>query len=121
MDSWGMPAIRPSQIPELKLRNRAVDALEAIIQEIRVFEENLGPDHEIGMPIIGGPSGLLIHIRTVRVIDDDKLTFNGFDSDSNPVRLVQHLSQLNFLMLAVKKLAEKPARIGFHVPSATED
>lgn len=97
--------------------NMAEYAVKAIYEEIADFEETLDSDHEIGMPIVGGPANLCVHVREVCRFGTDKLVFVGLDSDENPVRLIQHLSQLNFLMLSVKKLSEKPARIGFHSPT----
>ena len=89
-------------------------AVDAIYEEIADFEATLDADHEVGMPIVGGPAGLCVHVREVYRFGTDKLVFVGIDADQNPVRLVQHLTQLNFLMLSVPKLGETAARIGFH-------
>src|SRR6185369_2862732 len=84
--------------------NMAEYAVKAIYEEIADFEDSLDSDHEVGMPIVGGPAGLCVHVREVYRFGTDKLVFVGIDSDQRPVRLIQHLSQLNFLMLAAPKL-----------------
>ena len=123
--SWSaaaMPKLETSIIPNLNSimpLNMAEYAVDAIYEEIADFEASLDENHEVGMPIVGGPANLCVHVREVYRFGTDKLVFVGVDSDQNPVRLIQHLSQLNFLMLAAKKLTETAVRIGFH--SAAED
>jgi hypothetical protein len=97
--------------------NMAEYAVKAIYEEIADFEATLDADHEIGMPIVGGPAGLCVHVREVYRFGTDKLVFVGIDGDQRPVRLIQHLSQLNFLMLAAPKIGPVAVRIGFHAPA----
>lgn len=108
MPNFDMESLRPPNMAEY--------AVKAIYEEIADFEAELDEDHEVGMPIVGGPAGLCVHVREIYRFGTDKLVFVGMDSNENPVRLVQHLSQLNFLMLAAKKLEDKAVRIGFHSP-----
>jgi hypothetical protein len=106
-------------IPEFKMPkmpNMAEYAVDAIYEEIAAFEASLDQDHEVGMPIVGGPAGLCVHVREVYRFGTDKLVFVGVDGHRRPVRLIQHLSQLNLLMLAAPKLGEIAVRIGFHEP-----
>jgi hypothetical protein len=105
------------EVPVIRPPNMAQYAVEAIYDEIAEFEASLDEDYEVGMPIVGGPANLCVHVRKVYRFGTDKLVFVGIDSDQHPVRLVQHLSQLNFLMLSVKKMTEKSVRIGFHSPN----
>jgi hypothetical protein len=98
--------------------NMAEYAVKAIYEEIADFEASLDADHEVGMPIVGGPAGLCVHVREVYRFGTDKLVFVGIDSDQRPVRLIQHLTQLNLLMLAAPKLGPVAVRIGFHAAAA---
>ena len=68
------------------------------------------------MSIVGGPAGLCLHVREIYRYGTDKLVFDGISSEGSPLRLMQHLSQLSFLMVAAKKIGDKAARIGFHEP-----
>ena len=108
------------RLPEIVLSNLAKDAVEALYQEIADFEATLDDDHELGMPVVGGPLGLCVHVREIYLYGTDKLVFVGIDPDQRPVRLVQHLTQLNFLMQSAPKLSSEAVRIGFHVPTEGE-
>src|SRR5690242_10851924 len=66
--------------------NMAEYAVKAIYEEIADFEAALDADHEVGMPIVGGPSGLCVHVREVYRFGTDKLVFVGIDSEQRPVR-----------------------------------
>ena len=101
--------------------NMAEYAVTAIYKEIADFEADLDSEHEVGMPIVGGPSGLCVHVREVYRFGTDKLVFVGVDGNQNPVRLIQHLTQLNLLMIAAPKIGPEAARIGFHCPEPAPD
>jgi Family of unknown function (DUF6173) len=94
--------------------NLAEYAVTAIFNEIKDFETTLDEEHELGMSIVGGPAGICLHVRDVYRHGTDKLVFVGINSDGSPLRLIQHLSQLNFLMVSAKKVGETVVRIGFH-------
>lgn len=108
--------LRAPSISNLRPPNMGQYAVSAIYEEIADFEKTLDEHHEVGMPIVGGPAGLCVHVRKIYRFGADKLVFVGIDSDQNPVRLIQHLSQLNFLMLSAPKIGEVAVRIGFHAP-----
>jgi hypothetical protein len=112
------PRVFPTvpRLEHLTPPNMAEYAVQAIYEEIADFEDSLDTDHEVGMPIVGGPAGLCVHVREVYRFGTDKLVFVGIDSDQNPVRLIQHLTQLNLLLLAAPKLGSVAVRIGFHAP-----
>jgi Family of unknown function (DUF6173) len=72
------------------------------------------------MSIVGGPAGVCLHVREVYRYGTDKLVFVGIDANGSPLRLMQHLSQLNFLMTSARKIGEVAVRIGFHEPNSSE-
>jgi Family of unknown function (DUF6173) len=102
----------------LETPNPAKWAVEAIYKEIADFEASLDDNHEMGMSIVGGPTGVCLHVREIYRYGTDKLVFDGINSDGSPLRLMQHLSQLNFLMISAKKIGKTAARIGFHEPQS---
>jgi hypothetical protein len=106
------PDFRPPKIPNL-----AENAIQAIYKEFADFERRLDAEQEIAMCIVGGPSSLCFHVRRVYRYGGDKLVFEGFDSESKPVRLMQHLMQLNLLMMAAPKIGPIAVRMGFHAPA----
>ena len=65
----------------------------------------------------------LFHIADVGYWNPDIITFDGFDKSGNRMKLIQHVSQLNVLLLAVRKTtppAEPPRRIGFYLGEGTD-
>ena len=105
-------SLRPQKI---ELPNSAKYALECLTEEIDKFQEVLSNTHEVGMAVVGGPVGLFVHIRRFYSRGNDKLVFEGFDGQGNPTKLIQHLTQLNIILVSVPKLDDKSYRMGFHV------
>ncbi|TBC02108.1 DUF6173 family protein [Rhizobium ruizarguesonis] len=85
---------------------------ERIVKSIIDFEEKLDPNLEIGARLVSFASSEIIHIDDVGYWGPDIIKFYGKNADGNPVELMQHMSQLSVLLVAVKPLAE-PRRIGF--------
>ena len=48
------------------------------------------------------------------------ITFYGRGQDGNSVELLQHISQLSVLLVALKKVHEEPRRIGFELMKSVE-
>ncbi|MEM9578490.1 MAG: DUF6173 family protein [Pseudomonadota bacterium] len=91
-------------------------AYERLILYIRNFEEQLDASQEVAMGFTGGDAGVL-RIEGMGYFDPDIITFYGVDSAGSRTQLVQHVSQLNVLLRALPKAAEKPepTRIGFRL------
>lgn len=93
-----------------------------LIAEIDAFQEGLNKDEEIAVFVVGGPAGASFFPTQVRAINPDKVLFGGVGAESSPFLVVQHVSQLNIVMRAVKVAEdEQPRRIGFHGPVADEE
>ena len=93
---------------------------EVIMKRIREFEETLDDDHEIAIQLASFGQSVTLSVTDIGYSNPSTLVFYGYVGDQRAT-LIQHMSQLNFLLIAVKKAEpEKPARrIGFSVP--TED
>lgn len=96
-------------------------AYERIILYIQNFEEQLDSDHEIGMGFAGGEVGS-IRIQGVGFFAPDLITFYGVDEGGAKTQLVQHVSQLNVMLKAARKLREDaaPNRIGFNLVASLD-
>ncbi len=97
-------------------------AYERIVLYIKDFEEKLDSDHEVGMGFTGGDVGIL-KIQGMGYFAPDILTFYGEDPGGSKVQLVQHISQLNVMLMAATKQDEQaaPNRIGFKLARDLED
>jgi hypothetical protein len=97
-------------------KSEAQWAYERLVLFIKNFEEQLDQDHEIALGMTGGTAGPL-RIEGLGYFSPDILTFYGSDKDGARMQLIQHVSQLNFALIAMPKPTpqEKPRRIGFRL------
>jgi hypothetical protein len=92
----------------------AGQAYDRLVMFIQNFEAKLDNTHEMAMGFAGGAAGVL-RIEGLGFVDPDILTFYGRDEDGLKTQLIQHVSQLSFILRAVPKERpeEPPRRIGF--------
>ena len=95
---------------------------ERIVRSINEFEEKLDQDHEIGARLVNFGSNTTFHIEDVGYWGPDIIVFHGKGHDGNSVKLLQHISQLSVLLVALEKPQEqaKPNRIGFKLMESVE-
>ncbi|TIP05703.1 MAG: hypothetical protein E5X72_06110 [Mesorhizobium sp.] len=111
MSNW-MPEIRPLRIPEIKIPNPAEDTFQYIVKSIIAFERRLKKDEEIGARWVSF-GGETVHITDVGFMGREIIKFHCKNSRDEIVELIQHVSQVNVMLVAVKAKTEEPLRIGF--------
>jgi len=91
-------------------------AYERVILYIQNFENQLDADQEVAMGLAGGDTGV-IRIEGLGYFDPDIITFYGTNDNGAKTQLVQHVTQLNVMLMALPKLTEQPEpnRIGFQL------
>lgn len=92
----------------------AATAHAQLVAQIRAFEADLDPQHEIAMGFAGGDAGTL-RIAGLGFQEPGLLTFYGFDEEGRKTQLVQHVSQLSVILRAVPRKEDTPRRIGFRL------
>lgn len=99
-----------------KEKSPAQWAYERIILYLKNFEEQLDSTQEVAIGFTGGDAGVL-RIEGMGYFDPDIVTFYGIDGTGSRTQMIQHVSQLNVLLRATSKPAEKPepTRIGFRL------
>jgi len=95
--------------------NPAKWAHERIVRSINRFEEDLDDQHEVGARLVTFGPAILIQVEDVGYWGPDIVIFYGIDEGGQKVQLLQHVSQLSVLLVAVKKAHDKPRRIGFQL------
>ena len=97
-------------------------AYERIIMYIQNFEEQLDNDHEVGLGLAGGNTGV-IKIEGLGYYDPDIVTYYGINESGARTQLIQHVSQLNVTLLASPKHIDQPepTRIGFQLAKALDN
>ena len=109
--------------PDLTNKSPAEWAYERIVLYIQKFEETLDGDHEVGMGFAAGDVGSL-KIQGMGYFAPDMVTFYGEDPAGSKMQLVQHVSQLNVMLVAEPKVGEpeeEPTRIGFKLAQDLEE
>ena len=94
-------------------------AYERIILYIQNFESQLDNEHEIGVGLTGGTTGV-IRIEGLGYYDPDIVTYYGTDASGAKTQLIQHVSQMNVTLIAQPKQTDQPepTRIGFRLAEA---
>jgi len=88
---------------------------ERLVKSIAAFEAKLDSSQEVGARLVSFGNQEIIHIEDIGYWGPDLLTFRGRGSDGNPVELLQHITQISVLLVAVPKSSERPRRIGFEL------
>jgi hypothetical protein len=103
----------------------AESVFRRLVLYIRDFEAQLDPNEEIGGRMVSFGPAVQFHIVDIGYWGPDIITFDGVDENGHRVKLIQNISQLNVLLVALHKRvpeADPPRRIGFilNAKTATE-
>jgi hypothetical protein len=113
------PDFSPLKLPEIRLpenvTNPAGWTCHRLIDNIRAFEADLDNEHEVGARLVAFGQSVVFHIDYIKSAKPHIITFMGTDENGSKVHLVQHWTQLSVLLIALKKRAEQPKRIGFEI------
>lgn len=91
----------------------ADSALEIIQKHVRMFQASLDQKHDVGIMLTNFGTSVLMEVREVTASGSRFIIFKGFVNGSYST-LIQHVSQLNFLLTAIPKAEDKPKNvIGF--------
>lgn len=99
---------------QYKRDNPVVEVAEELLTYIKEFEETLAPNEEVGARLVSFNQEIKFHIRNLGYATPCILHFDGVTDSGHRVRLVQHISQLNVLFIAMPlKEGEERKPIGF--------
>ncbi|MGB1207698.1 MAG: DUF6173 family protein [Paracoccaceae bacterium] len=83
-------------------------------REMAEFQEKLDETHEIGLRLANFGTSSQVHIRGISFENPNMIEFIGMLDGNQPVKVVQHINQLNLLMVAVPPVKDAaPYRVGF--------
>lgn len=106
--------VRP-EIPRIleSVSNPAKWTHKRLGEYVKDFESKLDDEHEIGARLVSFGNAVVFHIEDIGYYGPDIITFHGFNEKKERVQLIQNISQLSVLLVAVKNMGDKPRRIGF--------
>ena len=88
-------------------------AMEAIKTQVLRFQASLDTEHDVGLMLTNFGATTVMEIQSISITQPCIIVFKGL-VNCCPSTLVQHVSQLNFLLTAIPKPVEKPKNvIGF--------
>jgi hypothetical protein len=93
--------------------NPAKWTYERLGKYIQAFEAELDDEHEIGARLVSFGTAVTFHIESMGYHGPDIIAFYGKNDQNEAVQLIQHTSQLSVLLVAMKRKADVPRRIGF--------
>jgi hypothetical protein len=95
--------------------NHADQFCQRLIETINEFDKRLDQEHEVGMKLVTFGQAIKFHVHAIGYTNPSLIRFYGVLEDGSPVELIQHVSQISFLLMAVKRLnPEEPKKqIGF--------
>jgi hypothetical protein len=106
------------QMVEINEPYTAKNIFQQLVQRIKRFEKSLDQEHEVGMQLVSFGQSTQFSVTQIGYMDPSIILFEGILSDESNVELVQHISQISFLMIAVKRQNSEEPRspIGFYRP-----
>lgn len=112
------------ELPDLDVRNYhlADYQYELLCNYIEEFQKELDDEHEVGLRLTYFGQALTLNVTNIGYSNPSIIDFYGY-CNGNKAHLIQHVSQLNFLLISVPKSnPEKPARrIGFQTNPSNEN
>lgn len=94
--------------------NPVIDVCESLQAYIKQFEAELDDAHEVGAHLVNFGQSFTLHVSQLGFSQPNLVTFYGTSQNGDKVQLVQHVSQLSVLLVAVKRATDEPKRpIGF--------
>lgn len=89
---------------------------EILLRYIKDFEQSLDAEHEVGVLLTNFGQSVTMSVEQISYEEPVLLIFKGYVNGKMST-LIQHISQLNFLLMPVEKEPNRPKRtIGFVVP-----
>ena len=87
---------------------------EKIKEQIEEFQTGLADDIDVCVALASFGTNMIMQVTDIGYQNPDMLYFYGY-INGNETQLIQHVSQLNFILMAVKKDEPErpPRRIGF--------
>lgn len=89
---------------------------EIIVNEIKDFEEHLDDNHEVALNLTNFGQNIIMNVTDIGYSNPSLIHYYGYVNGKYS-QLIQHVSQINFLLTSVdKEDPSKPARrIGFNL------
>ena len=115
---FDIPTVTIPDIPALPIAYSYSDTQFDILKKyIEDFENSLDSEHEVGIMLTNFGQSVTMQVTQITYEKSVLMVFKGYVNGKFST-LIQHVSQLNFLLTSIEKEPDKPKRpIGFHAPT----
>ncbi len=102
-------------LADFQRANLASEFASHLLSKINQFDAELNAEQEVGLKLVSFGQTITFHVSAIGFYNPSLVVFAGLTDDGNRVELVQHVSQISFVLIALPKLnPEQPKRkIGF--------
>lgn len=110
-----MPGFDPSLMLPPKDQNLADEFYRRLLRWINDFHRGLDDEHEVGAKLVSFGQTVTFQIEDIGYWNPSLISFHGKNEKGEPVELIQHVSQINILLVALKRNNIEPPKrpIGF--------
>lgn len=89
----------------IKFKGDSDTIVDDLISAINSYNENLDDSEEVAVMLTSFGQSLTVQIEKIGYVGSKLIKFKGYIVDNeSPVELLQHVSQLNFLLVSVKRV-----------------
>ncbi len=118
LPNYSLPEIDYSSIVRANMQsqtaNYASGFYERLKEYIIEFEKEINEAEEVGARIVSYGESFTIHITDLGFYNPSLIVFYGVDSNNKEVQLIQHISQINILLIKLPRILSKERpRVGF--------
>jgi len=112
---YRMPEIPTNPLVVAVQANYASEFYKRLMKWITDFDAALDQAHEVGVRLVSFGNSVVFTLQSMGYWNPSLVTFSGVTEDGSPVELIQHVTQINVLLMKLPRTdPSKPKRpIGF--------
>src|SRR5271167_685752 len=94
-----MPEIPPNPLVVAVQANYASEFYKRLMKWITDFDASLDQAHEVGVRLVSFGNSVVFSLQSIGYWNPSLVTFSGVTEDGSPVELIQHVTQINALLM----------------------
>ncbi len=109
-----------SGIKTIEQSNLANEFYERLVEYIYDFEQELNDEEEVGARLVSFGESVLIHVERIGYYNPSLISFYGTNEHGKPLQLIQHVTQISFLLTALPRKNKERPRVGYKMKQELE-
>jgi hypothetical protein len=100
-------------VADLAKRNLASEFYARLLARIVEFDSTLDNEHEVGVRLVSFGQTVVLRVEALGYHDPSLIMFFGHSEDGSPIELIQHVSQISFLLTSLKRPDPSKPKVPF--------